>query len=822
MRSYFLLLTFFVTSVQANGIKYLHPLPDSRLHSPRTTIIVRFADNSPLRDARDVDFDVSGSISGEHQGDRLLSSDGETFIFKPENPFAIGETVLMTITAARLNVQHASMFFISPAPAAGQTSADEEPAAVVLQNGTTPVRVVNGVSLPSDFPELDIKQSGATDDGLIFISSASYSMILYNDGTPHFYRKSLGNSKLWDFTVQTGLLTLMEGATAKVFDQHFELLNSYKCGHGYATDYHEFLLTPEGHILLIAEDAQQMDMSGVPGGRSNASVIGNHIQELDRDKNVIFEWRSWDHYDILDAVHENLTKLIVHPLHLNAIDIDYDGHLLASCRHLDEIVKINRDTGEILWRFGGRHNEFNFVNDPERFSYQHDIRAVPGVPDHYTLFDNGNFHTPPYSRAVEYALDASRKTAAKVWEYRHSPDRYSYWMGNVDRLTNNTAIGWSYLKLPKYTEVTPAGEIVYELDLQTPTTTYRAHRHEWRGCATRPYLLAEAGLESATLIFNQFGAKVDYYKVYADTTENPATFIDSTGHPFMQLSDLVNEKTYYFRVTSVDSTGLESSFSNQAELYIRLLKPGENQIKNGDFSQGLINWQLVRDSLETADWQVDDQEQLVVSIHATSGDANDVALSQRRITLLQDREYELSFDGYADSHRPLEVRVMDDRGNIDYSEIGLLQLALRQQRYSYRFTMTDESDDVARLFFKMGDVAGKVHLDNIYLSQVVDAASEENGDEGKAYRLVATYPNPFNAGTTIRYALAQDSRVEIKIFDLVGRVVHERQWQHLPAGEHSYPFDARGLSSGIYFCQIIVRNGGDIRFMGKAKLMLIK
>ncbi|MBN1561230.1 aryl-sulfate sulfotransferase [candidate division KSB1 bacterium] len=823
MRPFCFLLSFFVISAYANGIKYIHPLPSSRLHSPATTIIVRF-ENSSSMDPHDVLFEVTGSSSGTHQGVTILSSDGETYIFKPANPFAAGETVDVTITAAKLNVHYSSTFIISPTSVELSSSADDENEDADTPTSTQTVRIVNGVSLPSDFPQLEIRRHAATDSGFIFVSSTAYSMILNNDGAPCFYRKCLGQSKLWDFTVQAnGLLTLMEGATAKVFDRQFELLDQYKCGHGYKTDYHEFRLTPEGHVLLIAEDIQKIDMSQlVVGGKSNASVVGNHLQELDGEKNVIFEWRSWDHYDILDAVHETLTKLTIHPVHFNAIDIDYDGDLLVCCRHMDEIVKIDRDTGDIIWRFGGRHNEFDFVNDAERFSYPHDIRAVPGVPNHYTLFDNGNFHTPQYSRAVEYALDVNDRTAEKVWEYRHSPDRYSYWMGNVDRLANgNTAIGWSHTSLPKYTEVTAAGEIIYEMDFAIPTTTYRAHRHQWRGSARRPYLLAEAGSEAVTLIFNQFGADVEYYNIYADTTAHPTSFIDSTRQPFIQLSDLVNEKTYYFRVTSVDSTGAESDFSDQVELYVRLLKPGENQIKNGGFSQGLVSWRLDRNSLESADWDVDDAEQLVVMIYETTGEADDVSVSQRRITLLQDRTYELSFDALADSHRPLEVCVMDDLGTIDYSELGLLQLTMQQQHYHYQFIMRDESDDAARLFFKMGDMTGDVHLDNIYLSQVVEDAIKENSDDIK-YRLYANYPNPFNAYTTIHYAIAKESEVEIKVFDLLGRVVHARQWRHLQAGEHSYRFDARGLSSGIYFYQIIARNGGTIRFTGRSKLMLIK
>ena len=56
--------------------------------------------------------------------------------------------------------------------------------------------------------------------------------------------------------------------------------------------------------------------------------------------------------------------------------------------------------GNIIWRLGGVHNQFTFVNDPSPtgdqygISYQHDARPVPGEPNHYTVFDDGNFHSP--------------------------------------------------------------------------------------------------------------------------------------------------------------------------------------------------------------------------------------------------------------------------------------------------------------------------------------------------------------------------------------------------------------------------------------------
>ena len=127
----------------------------------------------------------------------------------------------------------------------------------------------------------------------------------------------------------------------------------------------------------------------INGANPNATVIGNSVVEMDANDNPVFIWRSWDHFNILDAIHENLYGSLVDYVHMNAIAIDHDGHILISSRHLDEITKINRQTGEIIWRLGGRHDYFTWINDDERISHQHDIRVLPN--GNYTVFDNGKF-----------------------------------------------------------------------------------------------------------------------------------------------------------------------------------------------------------------------------------------------------------------------------------------------------------------------------------------------------------------------------------------------------------------------------------------------
>jgi hypothetical protein len=79
------------------------------------------------------------------------------------------------------------------------------------------------------------------------------------------------------------------------------------------------------------------------------------------------------------------------------------------------------------------------------------------------------------------------------------------------------------------------------------------------------------------------------------------------------------------------------------------------------------------------------------------------------------------------------------------------------------------------------------------------------------------YPNPFNAQITLLYSTSFESPVELTIYDIAGRETARFTNDKMPAGEHSYIWNAAGMSSGVYFCQ--VRSGNNII---SRKIALIK
>ena len=85
------------------------------------------------------------------------------------------------------------------------------------------------------------------------------------------------------------------------------------------------------------------------------------------------------------------------------------------------------------------------------------------------------------------------------------------------------------------------------------------------------------------------------------------------------------------------------------------------------------------------------------------------------------------------------------------------------------------------------------------------------------YELHANYPNPFNPMTRIDYSLPFDSKVNIQIFDVVGREIATLVNDNQKAGYYTIDFNASNISSGIYFYRMIA---GD--FVAIKKMLLIK
>lgn len=287
-----------------------------------------------------------------------------------------------------------------------------------------------------------------------------------------------------DFKVNQNYLTFFNKSNQNwiVLNDKMKEVDTLNCVNGYKADYHDIQLLQNGGYILQAYDSISVNMSQiVSGGNPNAIVIYLIIQEFDQNKNLIFEWNAWDHLNIADYTNLDLTRLRLTWMHGNSIEVDQDFHLLVSNRRSSEILKIDRNTGDVLWYLGGPNNDFTINNDSfNGFNKQHDVRRLSN--GNILLFDNGNEHQPPISRVVEYSVNEINKSINLVWEFYHPEQLLGLAMGSAQRLPNqNTLINWGIVNNNGaiITEVDYNKNIVLEIRYPLGVRCYKVRKEDW-------------------------------------------------------------------------------------------------------------------------------------------------------------------------------------------------------------------------------------------------------------------------------------------------------------------------------------------------------
>jgi hypothetical protein len=267
----------------------------------------------------------------------------------------------------------------------------------------------------------------------------------------------------------------------------------------------------------------------VPGGDTAAILIAQTIHHMDADDNELWRWKSIDHYDILDvAEFIDLTRHLIDWTHCNSIDIDSDGNLIISTKNFNEITKINRQTGEIIWRLGGKRNQFQYINDNRGFGGQHDARVLSN--GNIALFDNGLYLIPEYSSYVEYEIDEQDYTATLIRRYSRNGSIFSAKKGGVQELPNgNILISWDGVQYPFISEINPEDSTVYEVRYDNHVQQYRAYRFPWK-----------------TSLFSVQFDSLDFGVVTAGDSSSIEINIYNEGEDTVKINELFNNDLSFY------------------------------------------------------------------------------------------------------------------------------------------------------------------------------------------------------------------------------------------------------------------------------------
>jgi hypothetical protein len=366
--------------------------------------------------------------------------------------------------------------------------------------------VLDGTSAFQPPPVSVLTHGSPNDNGDIFVTPTgggypSGPEILSPTGKVIWFRPLPPGELATDFRTQTyrgrPVLTWCQGKghgtqlkwTDYVYNDKYQRIATVRAGNGYATDYHEFLITPWNTALITATRLAAVRLM-TSHGQVGQRVIDDVVQEIDISTGkVLFQWNAIGHVPLRDSQVPRPAS----PgtpwdwFHLNAVHLDTDGNLLINSRYTWTTYKVSLRTGKIIWELGGKQSTFALRAGPGQkldkagkiFAFQHDPEPLGN--GEYTFFDNEAAQTRslmPYSRAVTVKLNLVTRVATLIRSVNQPERLLAVAQGSAQTTRNgDLLVDWGVL--PYFSEFSPSGRLLLNVEFPPGVSSYRAYRLPW-------------------------------------------------------------------------------------------------------------------------------------------------------------------------------------------------------------------------------------------------------------------------------------------------------------------------------------------------------
>ncbi len=192
----------------------------------------------------------------------------------------------------------------------------------------------------------------------------------------------------------------------------------------------------------------------------------------------------------------------------------------------------------------------------------------------------------------------------------------------------------------------------------------------------------------------------------------------------------------------------------------------------------------------------------IVPVELTSFTAS---VSENNVKLLWETASEINNSGFGIERKSI---------NFDFTQVGFVPgFGTTTEPKTYAFSDNNLRTGVYTYRLKQIDFDGTFTYSDEVEVEVIAPAE---------FSLDQNYPNPFNPSTKITFSLAVNSKVSLKVFDVLGQEVASLINQDLTAGVHNYDFNATGINSGVYFYRIVANSVNGNEFVDVKKMILVK
>jgi hypothetical protein len=187
----------------------------------------------------------------------------------------------------------------------------------------------------------------------------------------------------------------------------------------------------------------------------------------------------------------------------------------------------------------------------------------------------------------------------------------------------------------------------------------------------------------------------------------------------------------------------------------------------------------------------------------------------------------------ANGYISFTVQVIDNAsgsvlGTIKKVKFSSSNLQLKYKTSPFTLPTTGLGGKTGRLKIIVG-----TNLDSLRLALVEQYAGPGVSVMGQASNLamqttsasgitLGSYPNPFNPSTNISYQLIENSRISIKVYDILGRQITTLVDGNKTAGQYIAVFDGSHFASGVYFVRMMVQGSNAQQIVKTLKIQMLK
>lgn len=308
-----------------------------------------------------------------------------------------------------LRASRTHRFRLEVKDAAGNTTTDES-----LSHTTA--------ALPDDFPPLKVLKTDPSMQGEVLVLNVlwwgqvlGYGLLLGVDGDGEVVWYERASKPLVETRrTEAGTLLVVIGESDGFIEMDMlgTVVNQWIAKDlGLDSLHHTVGVTADGNLLGLSTELRNISGYPPPDGTETWPIVGDVAVELTREGDIV---RAWPLLDVLDPYHYNPNFfqpfwLPLYPVpglpkdwsHGNAIAADTDGGYIVSLATQDLIVKLDRDTGQTVWKLGESGDVVlegpgGWFSMPHGLDWTGDGRVL--------LYDDGIYKPEPRGRVVEYTL----------------------------------------------------------------------------------------------------------------------------------------------------------------------------------------------------------------------------------------------------------------------------------------------------------------------------------------------------------------------------------------------------------------------------------